>query len=136
MRAIRVEQFGEPDVMRVVDVEEPQPREGEVVVHIRAAGVNPVDAYVRSGKYARLPELPYTPGSDGAGIVKHVGAGVTGLSAGDRVYVAALGVRLGTYAEKMAVAARLVHPIPAAVPSKSGVRCGSWANRRASSPQR
>ncbi len=124
MRAIRVEQFGEPDVMRVVEVADPQPGEGEVVVSLHAAGVNPVDAYVRSGKYARLPELPFTPGSDGAGVVKQVGAGVAGVAAGDRVYVAALGVRFGTYAEKMAVAARFVHPIPDAVSFAQGAALG------------
>ena len=124
MRAIRVEQFGEPDVMRIVEVADPQAGEGEVVVRIHAAGVNPVDAYVRSGKYARLPELPFTPGSDGAGIVKQVGAGVTAVAAGDRVYVAALGVRFGTYAEKMVVAARFVHLIPEAVSFAQGAALG------------
>src|SRR6185436_16930209 len=65
MRAIRVEQFGGLEVLRLVEVEDPRPAAGEVVVRLHAAGVNPVEAYVRTGQYARLPELPYTPGGDG-----------------------------------------------------------------------
>ena len=124
MHAIRVDGFGGPEVLHVAEVADPQPAEGEVVVRIHAAGVNPVDAYVRSGKYARLPELPYTPGADGAGVVKDVGAGVAGISAGDRVYVAALGIRFGTYAERMAVPARLVHRLPDAVSFAQGAAIG------------
>src|SRR5262245_18731205 len=124
MRAIRVEQFGETDVLRIAEVEDPRAGEGEVVVRVHAAGVNPVDAYVRTGKYARLPELPYTPGSDGAGVVKQVGPGVTGISVGDRVYIAALGVRFGTYAERMALPARFVHPLPDPVSFAQGAALG------------
>jgi NADPH:quinone reductase len=124
MRAIRVEHFGEPDVLRLAEVEDPHAGDGEVVVRVHAAGVNPVEAYIRTGKYARLPELPYTPGSDGAGVVKEVGAGVGGVHVGDRVYVAALGVRFGTYAERMAVPARMVHPLPDAVSFAQGAALG------------
>lgn len=124
MRAIRVEQFGETDVLRIVEVEDPHASDGDVVVRVHAAGVNPVEAYIRTGKYARLPELPYTPGSDGAGVIKEVGAGVTGVHVGDRVYIAALGVRFGTYAERMALPARLVHPLPDAVSFAQGAALG------------
>ncbi len=89
MRAIRVEQFGGPEVLQVADVDDPVPGPGEVVVRLHAAGVNPVEAYIRSGQYARLPTLPYTPGGDGAGVVEALGEGVTGVAIGDRVYVAA-----------------------------------------------
>ena len=58
-------------------------------VRIEAAGVNPVETYIRTGTYARKPALPYTPGSDGAGVVEAVGDGVTALALGDRVFVAA-----------------------------------------------
>src|SRR5262245_21616039 len=124
MRAIRVEQFGETDVLRIVEFEDPHAGEGDVVVRVHAAGVNPVEAYIRTGKYARLPELPYTPGSDGAGVIKEVGAGVTHVKPGDRVYVAALGGRFGTYAERMAVAARLVHLLPDGVSYAQGAALG------------
>jgi len=98
MKAIRVHEFGPPQVMKLEDVPDPKPAAGQVVVRVHAAGVNPVDTYVRSGTYARKPSLPYTPGSDGAGVVEAVGEGVKRLKAGDRVYLAgALG---GTYAEK------------------------------------
>ena len=78
MRAIRVEQFGGPEVLRLADVDDPRPASGEVVVRLHAAGVNPVEAYIRSGQYARLPELPYTPGGDGAGVVESLGRGRLG----------------------------------------------------------
>ncbi|HEX7175794.1 MAG TPA: NADPH:quinone reductase [Pyrinomonadaceae bacterium] len=97
MKAIRVHEFGAPEVMRLEDVPEPRAGAGQVLVRVRAAGVNPVDTYVRSGAYAKLPELPYTPGSDAAGIVEMVGEGVTRLRAGDRVYLA--GSLTGAYAE-------------------------------------
>ena len=76
MRAVRVHRFGDPDVMRLEEAPEPRPpRAGEVLVRLRAAGVNPVDTYVRSGQYAALPPLPYTPGGDGAGVVEALGDG-------------------------------------------------------------
>src|SRR4029453_14396263 len=72
MRAIVVREFGGPDVMRVEERPTPKPGPGEVLVRVHAAGVNPVDAYIRSGTYARKPTLPYVPGSDGAGEVEKV----------------------------------------------------------------
>jgi NADPH2:quinone reductase len=79
-----------------------QPGSGEILVRVRAAGVNPVDAYIASGNYARKPALPYTPGSDGAGDVEAVGAGITDLEAGARVYIAGDNTTpggVGTFAE-------------------------------------
>ena len=102
MNAIIVSEFGGPEVMRAAQVDDPVAEPGHVVVRVRAAGVNPVDTYIRAGSYARLPPLPYTPGFDGAGEVESVGAGVTEWAAGDRVYIAALGAWRGTYAERMA----------------------------------
>jgi NADPH2:quinone reductase len=119
-----VEQFGGPEVLRVVDIADPRPAEGEVVVRLHAAGVNPVDAYIRSGQYARLPERPYTPGFDGAGVIEAVGPGVTSPSVGDRVYTAALGIRFGTYAERTACAAHLVHLLPKSISFAQGAALG------------
>ena len=65
-----------------------RPGPGEVLVRIHAIGVNPVETYIRAGTYARLPELPYTPGNDGAGVVEQVGADVSEFKAGDRIYTA------------------------------------------------
>ena len=97
MKAIRVNQFGGPEAMQWQNAPDLQPGNGQVLARIHAAGVNPVETYVRAGKYARLPQLPYTPGSDGAGTVEAVGADVTDLKPGDRVYV--YGSLSGTYAE-------------------------------------
>lgn len=89
MKAIRVHEFGGPEVMRYEEVPDPQPPgPGQVLVRLHAIGVNPVETYVRSGQYAALPELPYIPGSDGAGDVVAVGDGVSRLEPGQRVYIA------------------------------------------------
>lgn len=110
MKAIRVHVFGGPEVMKTEDVANPQPLEGQVVVAVRAAGVNPVDTYIRTGTYAVKPNLPYTPGIDAAGVVESVGAGVSGLRSGQRVYVA--GNVSGAYADKTLCTAGQVYPLP------------------------
>src|SRR6186713_2443980 len=97
MKAIRVKEFGAPEVLRLEEVAQPEPGPGQVLVRLAAAGINPVETYVRSGKYARLPDLPYTPGTDGAGTIDRTGAGITQFKQGDRVYVT--GSLSGTYAE-------------------------------------
>ncbi len=109
MKAIRVHEFGPPEVMRLEEVGDPEAGDGEVVVSIRAAGVNPVDAYVRAGAYARKPSLPYTPGSDAGGVVESVGKNVT-LKVGTHVYVS--GSVSGTYAEKALCKGTDVHELP------------------------
>ncbi len=86
MKAIRVYGFGGPEVLRLEDVPEPRPAAGEVLVRVKAVGVNPVDTYIREGKYGPKP-FPYTPGTDAAGVVEAVGEGVTGTRTDDRVYV-------------------------------------------------
>jgi NADPH:quinone reductase-like Zn-dependent oxidoreductase len=73
MKAIRVHEFGTPDVLLLEDVPDPQPALGQVVVRVAAVGVNPVEAYVRAGGYAGAPAVPYTPGTDAAGTVVAVG---------------------------------------------------------------
>ena len=97
MKAIVVRDFGEPEVMIVEEIELAEPAGTQVLVKIEAAGVNPVDTYLRTGIHAHAPALPYTPGKDGAGIVAAVGGGVTKFKQGDRVYTA--GSISGTYAE-------------------------------------
>jgi NADPH2:quinone reductase len=97
MKAIVVRQFGEPDVMKLEELPTPEPAGSQVLVRIKAAGVNPVDTYLRTGNHAHAPELPYTPGKDGAGVVEAVGEDVTKFKPGDRVYTA--NTATGTYAE-------------------------------------
>jgi NADPH2:quinone reductase len=122
MKAIRVAQFGGPEVLKLGDVPMPSPGEVQVLVRLHAAGVNPVETYIRSGSYARLPPLPYTPGTDGAGVVEAVGPGVTTLKAGDRVYTA--GSVSGTYAEFAICGAGQVWPLPANVSFSQGAALG------------
>ncbi len=110
MKAIRVGEFGDPETMELEEIPDLMPGPGEVVVRVHAAGVNPVDTYIRSGTYHIKPVLPYTPGMDGAGIVESVGEQVDGLAAGDRVYVS--GSLTGTYAEQAQCTANRVHPLP------------------------
>ena len=123
MKAIRVKEFGGPDVLRLEQVTAPKPGAGEVLVRIHASGVNPVETYIRAGKYARLPELPYTPGNDGAGVVEEVGADVREFKAGDRVYTA--GSISGTYAEFALCRKEQIHPLPANVSFAQGAAIGT-----------
>lgn len=118
MKAIRVHEFGGPEVLRLEEAADPRPAAGQVVVRIGAAGVNPVEAYVRSGAYPRLPALPYTPGADGGGTVESVGPKVSRLKPGDRVYVG--GSLSGTYAELALCDERSVFPLPAAASFAQG----------------
>jgi len=116
MKAIRVHEFGGPAVLKLEDIPDPAAGPGQVVVRVRAAGVNPVDAYIHSGTYARKPPLPYTPGQDGAGEVDAVGAGVSGFKAGDRVYISGVGNTVagaGTYAERALCMPSQLHRLPA-----------------------
>lgn len=120
MRAIRVHAVGGPEVLRLEEVPDPRPGAGEVLVRLRAAGVNPVETYIRAGAFGRAPQLPYTPGSDGAGEVVAVGAGVEGFSAGQRVYIAGA----PTYAEMVAAPVGAVWPLPDHVSDEQGAAIG------------
>jgi NADPH:quinone reductase len=122
MKAIRVHQFGTPEVMPSEEVPDLQPGPGQVVIRVNAAGVNPVDTYIRSGVYARKPTLPYTPGADAAGVVESVGEGVTRVAPGDRVYAA--GTISGAYAEQSLCSESQVHPLPQQVSFAQGAAIG------------
>ena len=122
MKAIRVHEFGGPEVLKLEDVATPKPSGGEVLVRIHAAGVNPYDTYMRAGTYAVKPPLPYTPGSDGAGVVDAVGEGVKKVKKGDRVYTAR--TLTGAYAEYALALEQQVHLLPANIDFKQGA--GIW----------
>ena len=123
MKAIRVHEFGGPEILRFEDVPDPQPGKGQVVVQVRAVGVNPVEAYIRTGTYAVKPTLPYTPGNDAAGIVESVGEGVTTVKPGDRVYTS--GSLSGTYAEQTLCTEAQIHSLPSNVSFEQGAAMGT-----------
>jgi NADPH:quinone reductase len=122
MKAIRVHQFGDPSVMALEEVLDKAPGPDHILITIKAAGVNPVDTYIRSGNYAALPSLPFTPGIDGAGIVEAVGSEVRDVRAGDRVYFGGSieGRGVGSYAERTLCFADQVHPLPPSVSFAQG----------------
>ena len=118
MKAIRVYEFGGPEVLRFEDLPDPKPAPGEVVVSVKAAGVNPVDTYIRAGTYAFKPSLPYTPGMDAAGVVEAIGQGVSRVKAADRVYTA--GTLTGAYAQKATCNEGQVFPLPQKISFSQG----------------
>src|SRR2546427_7232207 len=123
MKAIRVHEFGGPEVLRLEEVPAPRPGAGQVLVRMHGIGVNPVETYIRAGKYARLPKLPYTPGNDGAGVIEHVGSNVNEFKRDDRVYTA--GSISGTYAERALCKAAQVHRLPPNVSFAQGAAMGT-----------
>lgn len=103
MKTQRIHEWGGPDLLQLDEVPEPVPAPGEVLVAVRALGINPVDWKLMTGKAPVLPPLPHVPGGDIAGVVEALGDGVTGFAVGDRVF-GLIGL-MGAYAEKVAVPA-------------------------------
>lgn len=122
MRAVRVHQFGEPEVMRIEEIPTPTVGAGQVLVRVQAVGVNPVETYIRAGTYGKLPPLPYTPGTDLAGRVEAVGEGVTDLEPGDAVYT--FGTLTGAYAELALCTRAQIYRLPAAASFLDGACLG------------
>jgi NADPH2:quinone reductase len=122
MKAIVVKEFGEPEVMKVEDVPKPEAANAQVLVRVHAAGVNPVDTYLRSGLHAHAPKLPYTPGKDSAGVVESVGPDVTKFKLGDRVYSA--DSLTGTYAEYSLCSENQLGRLPDSISFEQGA--GIW----------
>lgn len=122
MKAIRVTAFGGPEVLKLEDLPDPRPNAGEILIRVKAAGVNPYDTYMRAGSYASgNPTLPWTPGSDAAGVVEAVGPDVD-VKPGQRVYTA--GTITGAYAELALCKRTQLHPLPEAVSFAQGA--GLW----------
>ncbi|XP_046567472.1 quinone oxidoreductase-like isoform X2 [Haliotis rubra] len=123
MRAIRVTEFGGPEVLKVHnDVPIPQPKSSEVLIKVSAAGVNPVDTYIRSGVYPAKPALPYTPGMDIAGVVHDVGADVKKFKKGDRVY--SMRTSSGGYAEFTTVEEKYIGRLSDGITFQQGAGIG------------
>jgi len=118
VKAIRVHEFGSPEVMRLEEVPALEPGLRQVLVRVKAIGVNPVDAYVRSGTYANKSPLSYTPGSDAAGNVESAGEGVTRTVVGARVYTS--GTITGAYAEQALCDESQIHPLPSKLSFSQG----------------
>jgi NADPH2:quinone reductase len=112
MRAVQVHQLVGPSGLRVDDLPDPQPGEGEVLIDVRAAGVNFPDVLLSYGKYQFRPHPPFSPGGEAAGVVAAVGAGVTSVAPGDRV---AATVVHGAFAERLVVPEAAVVKVPEAV---------------------
>lgn len=125
MKVIEVSEFGEPEVMQLVERPTPQPSKGEVVVKVQAIGVNPVETYIRAGTYPMLPELPYTPGGNVAGKIEVCGPDVEGWKVGDRVYSAA--TLSGAYGEKALCEISQIFKLPEALTSSQGAALGTPA---------
>ena len=121
MKAIQVSTFGGPEVLKLTDVPDPHIEPGKVLVDVKAVGVNPVDTYIRAGKYGPK-QFPFTPGTDAAGVVAAVGDGVTTVKTGDRVYV--YGGAPGAYAAKVLCDSARVYPLPDRLSFEQGAAVG------------
>ena len=121
MKAIRVHQFGGPEVLRLEEVPVPTPGAGQVLVKLHAIGVNPVETYFRSGSNPNI-KLPWTPGMDGAGVIEAVGEGVARLKPGDRVYT--FETLTGSYAQFALCEARGVRALPEKISFAQGAALG------------
>jgi NADPH2:quinone reductase len=120
MKAIRVSRFGDPSVLELQEVPDLSPAPGQILVRLHAAGVNPVEAYLRAGAYPRLPELPYTPGSDGAGVVEQ--SDTPGLPRDTRVFLT--GSLTGTYAGQALCTPGQIFPLPDYISYEQGAALG------------
>jgi len=124
MHAIRVRAFGGPEALTLEDIQVPELTSGHVMVRVHAAGVNPVDTYIRTGTHAIKPVLPYTPGTDMAGVVEATGEGVSSWKPGDRVYADGVGLTSGTYADFVVCVASHMHRLPDRVSFAQGAALG------------
>jgi NADPH2:quinone reductase len=117
VKAIRVHEFGGPEVLRLEDVPVPVPTASQVLARLHAIGVNPVETYQRSGSNPAI-KLPWTPGMDASGVVETVGPGVRRVKPGDRVYTS--DTITGTYAEFALCEEKNIHRLPAGITFQQG----------------
>src|SRR5437762_10795126 len=118
MKAAYLETTGGPEVLQYGDLPTPRPKQGEVLVRVKAAALNPIDVYIRAGTVNMPLPKPFVTGTDLAGVVESVGPGVRQYKPGDRVWGSNQGLlgRQGTCAEFACVAEEWLYPMPAGVP--------------------
>lgn len=109
MKAVHITRFGGPEALELREAPDPEPKEGEVLIRVKAAGINFADILMRMGLYVGAPPTPFVPGYEAAGVIEKLGSGVKGLKIGDRVFSA---LRFGGYAEKVLCPARQALFIP------------------------
>ncbi len=116
MKAIVAQEFGGPEVLQLEELPDPEAGAGQVRVKVHAIGVNPFDTYMRTRHLCDQAAAALLPGADAAGVVDRIGAGVTGVSVGDRVYVGGTAQHkaYGAYASMVVCDQHQVHPLPAA----------------------
>jgi NADPH2:quinone reductase len=130
MKAIVVREHGGPEVLKLEDLPDPKANADQVVVRLKAVGVNPVDVYIRTGAYARKPALPFIPGSDAGGEIEAVGANVKTYKAGDRVFIHGTAAEHthghygGAYAQKAVCNLDHVYRLPAGISFDQGAAMG------------
>jgi len=124
MKAIRVHSFGDPDVLKLEEVPQPVPGPGQIAVRVSAASVNPIETYIRQGKYAPK-EFPFTPGNDAAGIIQAVGPEAGHFKPGDRVYTDK--TLTGSYAQFALCQFQYVHALPQNMTFQQGASVGTPA---------
>uniref|UniRef100_A0A2K6L911 Quinone oxidoreductase n=1 Tax=Rhinopithecus bieti TaxID=61621 RepID=A0A2K6L911_RHIBE len=123
MRAVRVFEFGGPEVLKLQsDIAVPIPKDHQVLIEVHACGVNPVETYIRSGTHSIKPLLPYTPGSDVAGVIEAVGDNASAFKKGDRVFTSS--TISGGYAEYALAADHTVYKLPEKLDFKQGAAIG------------
>ena len=126
MRAIVVHEFGGPEVLTVDEMADPEPGPHQVLVEVKAVGVNPYDTYMRTGNYAIKPALPYVPGADAAGEVAAVGSEVRGVATGQRVFFGGTATHkaYGAYAAKVLCDPQQLHVLPERLSFAQGAAVG------------
>jgi NADPH2:quinone reductase len=122
MKAIRINSFGPPEVLHLEEVPDLVPGIGQVLVTVKAVGVNPVDTYFRSGLYRPDLKLPYIPGMDAAGVIAAIGPEVRHRKVGQRVYVARS--LSGTYAEQVLCKEFQTYALPEGITFGQGAAIG------------
>lgn len=126
MKAVRIHKHGGPEVLVYEDVDTPQPGPGQVLVRVRAIGVNPIDVAIRADRFPTPRRPPKTIGSDGAGVVTAIGQGVTTVAIGDQVMFTGLGIGSeGSYADYAVIAEAQAVTKPASLSFEQAAAMGT-----------